>query len=288
MPGLTGAGTFDSFFGDGSDGNSVPASFTRDMFFSGNILLNASNRVSTNNWRMYVRGQLTIDSSGLAAGDVDGIVRSNGGDAAGSAGGISPTGFYYGSSGGNGGSGSGTAGQGGVGAQIFSIGGTGANGSNGLSTLGGAAGTPNPFPAAGPQPHFRSFGNAINGTISYLYYAVAAQGGMGGGGGGVTTGSNPSAGGGGGGGGGVLYICARELVVIGSNVHMAARGGRGAAGGAAPGGGGGGGGGGGAIIITFWSRTGQIQFNLAGGTTGGGGQPNGPAATGGSIFTFQV
>jgi hypothetical protein len=302
MPGLIGPGTFGGFFGDGSDQGPLPSVATRDIFIGGNTTLDASRRLRTSGCRLFVRGRLTIDSTG---GDQHGIISNNGADAANAA--------LGNTSGGAGGGGNffpagGNGGAGGVGVSF----GTGIDPTNGGSTLdslggnGGLAGQGatgllrgNPGAATlvpEPNARYRTFFEALSGVL-YVQRGgglvpIVPSGGAGGAGGGRGANANPPLnGGGGGGGGGVVFVCAAEIVLVGFAPHLSAHGGNGDSGTTTGNSGSGGGGGGGVVIVVCSKLTGDLSANVLGGqggAAGTGGHQLGFVGSPGRFILFRV
>lgn len=202
-------------FGDGSDGDvtiAAPTSLTQDMYYDN---LTVSSTLTTDGYRVFVRGTLTID--------IGGSIINNGDNAAAGVGGA--------------GAPAGSLGAGAAGGNAT------ANGSNRTNSRGGAGGDGGGAGGTGGTVAANPAGIRDAAVATTLFDAVGAITGGAGGGGGVDAGQ----GGGGGGGGGVLMIAAKRIINAGT---IAADGGDGANAAGAPGGGGGGGGGGLVVLVT--------------------------------------
>ncbi len=276
-------GTFEEdFYGDGSDGDVVTNAnweITRDTYYN-NLTVSNGFWFRTHGFRLFVKGKLTIESTGL--------LHCNGGDGGlaivpdsglpGAAGPDYPSYGYarggtaasgYGGTGGNSVAGTvtGTAAAGGTGeARVKSFGPTvlrGGCGGGGGAYCGAAGGT----------------------EATAGYSALGADGGAGG----AATSDGSSVnlyGGGGGGGAGVLFVYAREIDNAGA---MRANGGAGGQVSGANQAGAGGGGGGGAVVVyyTTSSGSGLGTTSAAAGATGGTGGAGG-AGGAGVVLTYQV
>lgn len=204
---LRGPGTFDSFFGDSSDGNIViTGSYVmhRDTYFH-NVWMSSSAgqvpTVFTNNFRLFVASKMMFITSGTV--DVSG-----GPGGVGTAGIAVPAGSLQ--AGGAGGSGSVGNGQPGFPAPTnsASFGGTGGTGGTGGGTSAGTGGVASLVQATSGSLH--EMFQAITG---YMFgpggpYAVAGGGGGGAGGGAGAV----QVGGGGGAAGGTLLSGIREII----------------------------------------------------------------------------
>ena len=270
-------------FGDGSDGNvsvSTPISLTKDMYYN-NLTLTTGGQISTNGWRIFVKGVLDLRTA------VSGAIQNSGG--AGAAG----VGLFGGAAGtptvqntlGNGGSagsgGTGSAGVGGTGtasSNVATNGGTcGASGAGGAGSGGAGAVGIAARPLAQVFPIRRWATNLLIGNTFII-------GGNGGNGGGAGGGDGTNQGGGGGGGGsaaGVIGLWA-STILKGSSTGtfvIQAKGGNGGngangTGGNAGGGGAGSGGGGGWVYIAtngIYGPSAYSAIGVAGGTGGNGG-----------------
>jgi hypothetical protein len=302
MAGLVGPGTFYGLFGAGTDTGPLPPVATRDLFIGGNLSLNPSSRFASSGSRLYVRGRLTIDSTG---GDQHGIVANNGANAS-----VSTQGSTAGGAGGGGNffPGGGAGGAGGVGVSsgngtdptsgvstTDSLGGNGGTaGAGGVGLARGNPGTANVVPE--PYARYRTLTEALSGVLvvrrGNAVVAIVPSGGAGGAGGGHATASVPPlSGGGGGGGAGAVYVCAAEIVLIGSNPHFSAHGGDGDSGSVVGATGAGGGGGGGPVILVTSKLTGDLNVNFQGGASpslGANGHQPGLPGSPGNFFLFEV
>ena len=255
---------FPGIYGDGSDGDVTETTRTlaRDTFYN-NLTVPAGVTLDTGGFRVFVKGTLTVASTGII--DHPG---ANGGAAGGTAAAATAGTLAASSNGGT--SGSGAGGNGGA-ISSNGIGGTGGAGGAGSGGAGGAGGV---ITAPGAQVSSiragvifammgQSFG--ISGTTAATQ--VAPRGGSGGGGGG---GNGLNAGAGGGGGGGYVMVAARTCV---NNGTIRAKGGDGGnasgAGGGGGGWGGGGGGGGGVCVLITDTFTGN-EPTAPGGAAGAG------------------
>jgi hypothetical protein len=293
MP-LSGPGTFDSFFGDASDGD---ADFTgtnggtlaKPSFFD-TVLVGGAAGLEMSGNPLFCR-RLVVDSSNPDLGFY-GALHGNGQDANLLGPGSIARGALGGYFGGGGAGGLGARGiqggvvpaQNGTAPSGWSLGGNGGNGAPGQNSPAGPGGAPMLLPL--PYQRFAaSFLTALSGMFPSPSGLVVPSGGGGGGGGGTYT-SIGGQGGQGGGGGGINFVCAEEIVLIGTGVHFSARGGIG--GSAAFGAGGGGGGGGGTVILTYGRITGTLKTNVSGGAGGTGFGNRAPAGVDGNVFLFQV
>lgn len=239
-------------WGDGSEGAIVIAintTITFDRYFT-NLTIDPGVTLTTNGYRIFVSGILTINGS----------IVNNGNNAIGAAAGAGlANGDLQGSAGG---------GAGGVGAGANGVasgnsgGGSGGNGgASGVPLAGGIGGIATAPPSNNggiPRWYSQATYGAATGAVALLTYLLGGAGGASGGGDGV------SAGGGGGGGGGVMSINARQLV---NNGVISANGGNGAAG-VGGNAGGGGGGGGGIIFLTRLIQSGAGLITVNGGLFG--------------------
>jgi hypothetical protein len=240
LAGVLGAYPAALLYGDMSDGDvtiSGDTTLTRDMFYN-NLTVAAGKRLSSNCFRIFVRG--TLVNNGYI---------SNNGNAAG----ILYPGATLDSNTVGGGTRGGDGGGGGGGNSLAADGSFGGEGGHGgvASYAGGSAGL--------------AFCAASSGTLRELSAAVRgvlqdgklAMGGTGGGGGGGGSGTPSGVGGGGGGGAGVLSVIARDI--DNTNGVFEANGGAGAQGGAGAAGGGGGGGGGVVVLVYGVAITGVAR-----------------------------
>ena len=288
-------------YGDGSDGDVTTAgnvTLSADVY-ANNYTIAAGHTVTTNGWRLFVKGTLTIAATGQLGWP--GVVGGDGGDGTNDADGTGGTAgtalttanYLYGSLVGKaGGKGGGVTGAG-----------NGTNGSNGVANSLGNNGTTGGAGGAGATgPGTGSTGGtegtvAVNGEPHNAYLAItmiddsdpstparftanASSGSGGGGGGGSTTGGDFVSGGGGGGGsasaGGIAVICARIIVNAGSITVAGGKGGDGGDGtdqqdvGTTGGGGGGGGapGNGGVLLLVYNKLTNTGTITVAAGAIG--------------------
>lgn len=267
---LTGFEHIFLMFGDGSDGDvtvSTHVTLTRSMFYNNLTVSGAGSQITTNGYKIFVKGTLTIASSGLIeangvqATDINGAPGVGGGDIGNS--------FSVGSNGGLGAIGKGAVGGGaGVGLNIFF--GLGASGSGGNSGAGIGSGNTGGTNVIGTSKKFRQADPHILGGITSLNFAMGGGGGAGGGGdGALNVGGD---GGGGGSGAGCVFIFAKTIDFSGSIQAIGGKGGPGTDGTAINCGGGGGGGGGssGAIIIAYFDMVKDSASYDVSAQTGGG------------------
>jgi hypothetical protein len=214
-------GTFDSFFGDGSDGHinvSNGIVLSRDMFYDVLVMSGTSSttpRIDTNSFRVYVRSKLIFMTSGTIAND--GVGGANG------LAGISPkptpeSGSL--SSLGDGGDGSPDGTSNGInGGFVVGLGGYGGDGGYiggfSISGFGGYVLAPDNVDGSVNDPFFKFLGYTFG-----HHGSNAIAGGAGGGGG---SGDDVSmTGSGGGGGGGVLFVAAQEILIGLSGTYIEA------------------------------------------------------------------
>lgn len=279
-----GSSVLDLIYGNGAHG-ALAAGFgivnlSEDKYYQ-NLTIDTGDTINENNYRIYVRGRLTLRGTGtIAVGlgnpatvNVGGEAlppKSLGGGMFGGAGGVShngstgeadPISGFYGGIGGNGGNGGlGSGGNGGIGSISPSFGG---------------------MPVFTARPIVPLF-TAMTGQLCGGGIIAAIRGGMGGGGGAAGSGS---IGAGGGAGGGVIFICANEIVFE-DTASCQAIGGAGANAPSGTSAGGGGGGGGGSILLmcghlTLASSI-STHFKTTGGAGGNGAGGSGAPGTGGS------
>ena len=258
-------------FGDGSDGNitiSTPTTLTRDMYYD-NLVVN--DVLTTSQFRVFVKG--TISGTGTIK-TADGGNGGNGGTGGGvgagdpgSAGTISPAGYF----------------------QCKGAGAGSVNGTNAdcLALLSGKAGgtgggAANPT-TGGTATYSTKFGVVSWQTLSGVVFNLSTgapiigfpSASSGGGGVGATLTGYGGGGGGAGATGGVVYICAKTWTgtfTIMSKGGNGGNGGDGYTGGSGAGGGGGGGGGNGGIsIVIYETKTWTGSYTLTGGIAGSGG-----------------
>jgi hypothetical protein len=230
--------SFQSFFGDGSDGDvtiDTNTTLLRDMYYR-NLVVEQGTSINTNGFRVFVRDTLYLNgfmwNPGEDGGDGDAVSAGAGGVGAGHSGST----LGRGKDGGKGEDGTPAVagidingGRGGDGGD-----GGGLNGELGGATIiGGGIGVEN------------GLADIRNLTKGYHAYNQRIEGGAGGGGGGEDSGTF---GGGGGSGGGVIMVAAYRIRTgynpISSSKQFHAPGGNGG-----EGGNGGGGGGGGTVIV---------------------------------------
>lgn len=238
-------------FGDGSDGDvsvSTHITLTRSMFYN-NLTVTSIGQITTNGYKIFVKGTITlastgmIEANGVAATDINGATGVGSGD-------IGNT-FSLGSSGGFGQISKGDAGGGTViGTNIFY--GLGPSGSGGNSGSGISAGNVGGTNSVSTVKSLRLFDPLINQGASLINFAMGGGGGAGGGGDSLTNAGGD--GGGGGSGGGCVFIVARIIDLSGSIQAIGGKGGPGTDGTAVNCGGGGGGGAGasGAVILAYY------------------------------------
>lgn len=281
-------------YGDGSDGTvtASTSTLTSDMYYENLIVPNGVS-LSTGNFRVCVRGILTLQGTGNI--NNDGASGGNGASGAGGSGGASVAAQYFASTGGGGAGGTNSA----VGTNApttgttQSVGGSGAAGgatvAPAVAHVGGTGGTTVAVTAAnGGIKVIKQIVNAIGGFLPTGIRFNAANGG-GGGAGGATT----SGGGGGGAGAGILLLCARNIVITGTGSRISANGGNGGNGGGTVGSGGGGGGGGAVIIVTQTQNltanyAGILTVSANGGSAGTGTGAGSQSGTAGSAGTTAV
>lgn len=262
------------WYGNGSDGDVTIAASTnisQDMYYH-NLTINPGQVLSSNGYRIFVSGTLTLNGTLGSAGAAGGATGSAGATW------TNPGTIGRGYTGGAGGTAAGSAGTG-QGFDMCSQGGAGGAGSGGA---GGAAGSFGAVAASrgGPQWAANIATAALGSPVTGGTSNTIESGGSGGGGGG----GDGTAGGGGGGGGGVLFVAAKTLAGTGTLDVSGGAGGSPAAGNR----GGGGGGGGGYIIFIAGSATNPYTINVSGGAAGtkSGTGVNGTAGSNGKSFVF--
>lgn len=276
-------------FGDGSDGDgdiTVNTTLSREMYYD-DLTVRSGVTLSTAGYRVYVRGVLTIEATGVIADDGNAGSTSTGGSALTARGTLN-------SDSGAGGNGRNTTGNGSGGgnptAQVFNNtatphGGAGGNATGGNN--GGTGGTVTVRSATGG-----SIKNAVAASLGHCQGGNGifqpGAGGAGGGGGGANVGTGTAVSGGGGSGGGSVCITTRILNSAGT---IRANGGAGAnasvTGDGVAGGGGGGGGGWVSIVAGLVLAQGTVQAN--GGTGGNGAGTGGNnGATGSNGYTQVI
>jgi hypothetical protein len=273
--------TNNDVFGNGADGDltiSSNTSLTRDTFLN-DLTIDAGFTLTTAGFRLFVKGTLTIASTGVIG--FNGVNGNNGNNGSGTsfgtggAGGASlADGNLKGSEAGKNGTSGGAGGNGGSGnpgsngtngtaitnsfadsySQAGSTGGAGGTGGTGGGT-GGTPGTSGTISASFVRPYSSIFGVPMldftpGSSPAFLRYNGNAGGSTGGGGGGSNVVGTTGGGGGGGGGngsaGGTVVIAAKTIVNNGSIQAVGGNGGNGGNGANAAGAGVAGGGGGGA------------------------------------------
>lgn len=275
-------------FGDGSDGNvtiSTPTTLTRDMYYDN---LTVNDVLTTANFRIFVRGTLTGNGSG--------VIQSNGANASGTIAGAATTGYFSNTAGVNGGASSSAnnpsvAGQ----TPTYSL---GVNNAPASGSTGGTSGNGNAGGATGALGGTvnlpRSWGKLLFDTIQGVIFAattlfkiVSAPGAASGPSGGGTGSVNGGAGGGSGASGGLVWIAARIwagtfiIKALGGNGGNGSNGGNGGTYGGG-GGGGGNGGNGGIAAVIYAIKTWAGSYVLTGGTAGIGGNGGTGTNPGGS------
>ncbi|MFC3883747.1 hypothetical protein ACFOU2_09640 [Bacillus songklensis] len=250
-------------FGNGMDGNvtiSANTNLTRDMYYE-NLTINSGIKLSTNGYKIFVRGTLTNN----------GIIEANGPN--GTNGSSTDTYTQYSNNGG--GSGGGSTSNGGGTSPGF--GGNGGNGGRSVYDATVKTGGAASYTVAALQ----SF------ELIHNLYNISPQGGGGGAGG--TYNSNPYYSGGSGGvGGGRVLIYARNIINSGSIEAKGGNGGNGVMN-ASYWSGGGGGGGGGFVLLVHNTFTGN-EPNVSGGAGGTAysSTGNGVAGTVGSVRKIKL
>lgn len=288
-------------FGDGSDGNVTISSgvttMSRDMYYN-NLTLSGSGQLFTNNYKLFVKGNLDITAAGIGAINNNGSNGTNGTNgASGGAGGIAPTANASGtlagnSQPGNGGNGSINNGSNGTGASALTGNGGGQNG----SSAGGAGGTGTGGNAGGSSTPTVTLVQRFE--TNFLRGIALIGGGGSGGGGGGGGGDGTYSGGGGGSGGmgaGALIIYANNIIKSSSTSASCIQaiggtggnGGNGDPAGSTGGGGGGASGSGGWIMIYYNNLFGPTIANMIDASsnqagTGGIGYNAGVSAKGGN------
>lgn len=293
------------FFGNGADGNLTVTTPTtrlnRDMYYA-NLTINATGRINTNGFRIFVSSVLDISAAPANAivhwNGTDGIL--NGGNAtsfAGGSGAGNPVpstigGAAAGGNGANGGTGAGPQGNssGTTNNNLNSKsgnsgkGGTGNGGANAGGALRAGTTTTKAMDVARLDVNFGVMAGATNWI--QMQGGAAAPGGGAGGGDGVNNGGG---GAGGAAGGGMVFVAARTINRGASTTAACinANGGDGGAGGGnahnVGGGGGGGGAGGGWLYVIYRLLTGATATNClsARGGNGGAGGLGGGTGIGG-------
>ena len=250
------------YYGDGSDGDvTIPSAATvtlaRDMYYR-NLTVASGGTLVTNGYRVFVRGDLSVESTGS--------INNNGVTA------TTNTGALGGGSASIGGGGDGGDNSTNGTSVTSSYGGAGGDGGGGGGGTGGTITAP-AIPLL--LRDLRMATTLFDGTASFT-------GGGGGGGGDDGT----VVGGGGGGGGGVVMVATRRVTNEGS---ISADGGDGADGNSADDSGGGGGGGGLVVIVSDEALTGSGTVTAAAGSGGASGGGSGVAGDAGSAgTTLQV
>lgn len=261
-------------FGDGSDGNvtisSGTTTITRDMYYN-NLTISGSGQLNTNDFKVFVKGNLDLTAASTGAINNNGVAGANGTNgASGGAGGAGTTGVagtLASSSAGNGGNGSANNGSAGTAAAAITGNGGGQNGSaaggaGGTGTAGGAGGSSSPTVLL--TQRFET--NFFRG-VTLLGGGGSGGGGGGGGGDGTFVGGG---GGGGGQGGGALVLYANNIIKSSSTAAssiqsiggMGGNGGNGDPAGSTGGGGGGASGSGGWVSIYYNNLFGPIVANM--------------------------
>ena len=263
------------FFGDGSDGNVVAASGTlaRDMFYN-NLTIPAGVTLDSGGYRIFVRGTLTVEATGVIdhpGGNGSGATR---GDAA-TAGSLAASVI----------GGTGTATNGGNATSITaSMGGAGGAGGASASGTGGNGGN-----VTAPTAANGGFRSAMFVVIGQMFGISGTSAGTntpvrGGSGGGAGAGNGASTGGGGGGGGGTVMVAARTCV---NNGTIRARGGDGFTPAGANAAGGGGGGGGVCLLVTDFFTGNEPEAPGGSPGTGNGTGASGVAGSAGTALRFH-
>jgi hypothetical protein len=259
-----------AIFGDGSDGDvtiSSNTSLAADMYYN-NLTVNSGVTLSTNGYRLFVRGTLTVEGSIADNGSTGGGTRAG-------------TSAYNGAwAGGSGGTTTGTAGSSGSAGPGGGNGGAGGTGSGGAGGAGGTNSTAY-LSVYGANKQLRNLAWVI-GPHGNGVTAQALEGGSGGGGGG---GNSTQAGGAGGSGGGIVLTAARVLAGSGS---ITANGGAGANATNTNTGGGGGGGGGRVFLVSTATTVGSLTVTANGGAggSGNGTGTNGTAGVAGTVISL--
>jgi len=269
-------------YGDGSDGSvtiSSNTTLTSDKFYN-NLTINSGITLNPAGYRIFVRGNLTIDGIISRNGNngADGVI-----DVSSGAGGAALATNTIGGSG-KGGDGGNSPENGGN-----SNPGKGGNGGNGGSDARPGEGDncsvlSNKGIVTLPTVGINAFPFCIMLTNFPATDKILA--GAGGGGGQAYAYFTKGPGGGGGSGGGVIFIAAKKIIFNGS---IEVKGGNGGAGKTSGGyvGGSGGGGGGGFIVLIYNSKTGSGTTSSIGGTQGGGNGCPGGNGSAGNILELQ-
>jgi hypothetical protein len=266
------AGTALGMFGDGSDGDvviSADTNLARDMYYN-NLTINSGKVLSTKNFRVHVKGTLTLtgDISNSGAVGATGLAFGAGGIAV-------TTGSLPRNESGGSGTQNGNGNDGGLGtATIRGMGASGAGGAGNANT-GGAA--QSATIGAASLGDFRSIPHAVTALWPAAPGNTITTGPGGGGGGGDTGGTW---GGGGGASGGWLIVCARLWTGAG---NLFAKGGDGGSAAGQAGNQGGGGGGAGGIISFLTSKATSPTMSVAGGIGGLGNGSSGHPGTDGGV-----
>lgn len=300
-------------FGDGSDGNVTISSgvttITRDMFYN-NLTISSTGQLVTNNYKVFVKGNLDLSAAGVGSinnNGANGTTGTNG--VSGGTGATAPTAPASGTLGagcqpGNGGNGSANNGSNGTGAAAL-VGngggqnGSGAGGAGGTGTAGNAGASTSPTVLL-VQRYETNFLRGIG--------LIGGGGSAGGGGGGGGDGTFVGGGGASGGmGAGAVIIYANTVIkslstpasCISAIGGIGGNGGNGDPAGSTGGGGGGGSGSGGWIMIYYNnlfgpSIAGMLDASSGVGGVGGFGYNGGVSGKGGNagnagvISTYQV
>jgi len=270
-------------FGDGSDGN-VTISGNTTLATNGyynNLTVNAGVTLTTGNFRIFVKGTLTVQATGRINHAINPATDGQSGGGAGLGGTIQTVrACYVGQPGVNGGAGGTAAGTNGIVGYAVNpaIGVAGSAGGAGGAGSGGAGGTAG---GAGARTFIaaRYAQTALMFNQNTLMMASAGGGSGGGGGGDGTAGGG---GGGSGSGGSAIHIFANTVNNLGTIESLGGNGGNGGspAAGNRGGGGGGAGGSGGVIYLLCKTMTALGTMSVAGGTGGTGGAASGSGGNG--------
>jgi hypothetical protein len=288
----------DFIYGAGTDGNVTlsagTTTLTQDMAYN-NLTINGSGKLSTNGFRVFVRG--TLDLSAAPAGAIENVT-TNGGNAAGTAAGtqsgVPNSGTIgagqRGQAGIAGGTAAGTAGGAAntTNTLAVNLGGRGGAGGLGTSGAGGAAGS---LPNASNQYIVKRYDQAMQRAATLVGGgSQGSSGGSGGGDGAAGGGSGAS-----GSSGGIVWLAAKTInrgagTAAGAIRALGGNGGNGAqpaVTGNRGGGGGAGGGAGGYVFLVFntltgTTKTGLIQASGGSGGSGGNGIGTGIGGAGGA------
>jgi hypothetical protein len=272
-----------NLFGDGSDGDvviSAPTSLSKDMFYN-DLTINNGITLTSNGFRIYVKGTLTNN----------GTISNPGGNGGNSSAGVGGTAGAAGAAGTLGGGGAGAIGATCTGNGSYTNGNNGdalANSIGGDGGNGGAAQTTNPATAGikGVQTASKTTPRSIGLADEMIETGATVaimKGGVGGGSGGASsnsTGTPVAQSGGAGGGAGIIFISGKTIVNAGS---ISAKGGDAGTSSVTTGtgcAGGSGGGGGGFIYIRYNSLTGAGTITALGGSKSAKAQTAGTAADG--------